>query len=100
MPLAVAHEINTPIQYVSDSVYFLKSAFEDLVPLVLRFQALAGVLRSTGASEAADEIDRAWEAADAAFIVEQAPSAIPADARRHRARHGHRPCDEGLRASW
>ena len=25
----IAHEINTPIQYVGDSVYFLRSAFED-----------------------------------------------------------------------
>jgi two-component system NtrC family sensor kinase len=27
----IAHEINTPIQYISDSVYFLGSAFDDLV---------------------------------------------------------------------
>ncbi len=26
----IAHEINTPIQYVGDSVYFLRSAFEDI----------------------------------------------------------------------
>ena len=26
----IAHEINTPTQYVSDSIYFLKEAFEDL----------------------------------------------------------------------
>jgi two-component system NtrC family sensor kinase len=26
----VAHEINTPIQYVGDSVQFLHSAYEDL----------------------------------------------------------------------
>jgi signal transduction histidine kinase len=30
----IAHEINTPIQYVSDSVQFLKSAFADLLPVV------------------------------------------------------------------
>ena len=30
----VAHEINTPIQYVSDSVQFLKSAFGDLLGMV------------------------------------------------------------------
>lgn len=29
----LAHEINTPIQYVADSVYFLRSAFEDLAKL-------------------------------------------------------------------
>jgi PAS domain S-box-containing protein len=30
----VAHEINTPIQYVGDSVQFLRSAFDDLIRLV------------------------------------------------------------------
>ena len=30
----VAHEINTPIQFVSDSAYFLQTAFEDLLAFV------------------------------------------------------------------
>ena len=30
----IAHEINTPIQYVGDSVYFLRSACEDLTQLL------------------------------------------------------------------
>jgi PAS domain S-box-containing protein len=30
----VAHEINTPIQYVGDSVQFLRSAYEDLTKLI------------------------------------------------------------------
>jgi two-component system NtrC family sensor kinase len=30
----IAHEINTPIQYVGDSVYFLRSAFDDLAKLI------------------------------------------------------------------
>ena len=32
----IAHEINTPIQYVGDSVYFLRSAFDDLDKLFER----------------------------------------------------------------
>lgn len=35
----IAHEINTPIQYVGDSVYFLRSAFEDLDKL---FEGMTG----------------------------------------------------------
>ncbi len=30
----VAHEINTPIQFLSDSAYFLRSAFDDLIEYV------------------------------------------------------------------
>lgn len=39
----LAHEINTPIQYVGDSVYFLRSAFDDLAKL---FNACRDVLNS------------------------------------------------------
>ena len=35
----IAHEINTPIQYVSDSVQFLKSAFVDLLSVVKTLDA-------------------------------------------------------------
>jgi PAS domain S-box-containing protein len=34
----IAHEINTPIQYVGDSVYFLRSAFEDLSKLSVAYR--------------------------------------------------------------
>lgn len=30
----VAHEINTPMQYISDNVYFLRDAFADLIAIV------------------------------------------------------------------
>jgi PAS domain S-box-containing protein len=40
----IAHEINTPIQYVGDSVHFLRSAFDDLDKLFdASHQALAGL---------------------------------------------------------
>lgn len=39
----LAHEINTPIQYVGDSVYFLRSAFDDLAKL---FNACRDALNS------------------------------------------------------
>ena len=37
----IAHEINTPIQYVGDSVHFLRSAFDDLDKL---FAGMSGAL--------------------------------------------------------
>jgi signal transduction histidine kinase len=72
----VAHEINTPIQYISDSVHFLEGAFDDLLPLLSRVQALAPLLRSKGAPEAAADLEGAWHAADAEFILEQVPSSL------------------------
>jgi signal transduction histidine kinase len=35
----IAHEINTPIQYVGDSIYFLRQAFEDMMRLVDGYRA-------------------------------------------------------------
>jgi len=34
----VAHEINTPVQFVSDSVFFVRDAFHDLVPVFAALQ--------------------------------------------------------------
>ena len=55
----IAHEINTPIQYISDSVYFLQSAFSDLLrvlPIV--------------PTDAVDSV------VDLAFLREEIPQAI------------------------
>jgi signal transduction histidine kinase len=40
----IAHEINTPIQYVGDSVHFLRSAFEDLDKLINGSRSAMGML--------------------------------------------------------
>jgi PAS domain S-box-containing protein len=40
----IAHEINTPIQYVGDSVHFLRSAFDDLERLLDGAQSSIGLL--------------------------------------------------------
>ena len=44
----VAHEINTPVQYVSDNVTFLRSAFDTLVNLVDRSLRLLTQIRDSG----------------------------------------------------
>ena len=72
----VAHEINTPIQYVSDSVHFLQGAFDDLMPMLARIQPLAGLLEHAGEAAAATELRQGWDTADGDFIVEQIPRAF------------------------
>jgi signal transduction histidine kinase len=56
----IAHEINTPIQYITDSVNFLGSAFEELLTFVVTDQAMEQ-------SSQADEIK---------FLREEVPRAI------------------------
>ena len=56
----IAHEINTPIQYISDSVHFLGSAFGDLLAIVAGYEPL-------------DNMD---SAANLPFLREEVPGAI------------------------
>jgi signal transduction histidine kinase len=72
----IAHEINTPIQYVGDSLHFLRSAFEDVSPLLSQLESLARTLRAAGETDTARRIEAAWEAADADFLREQIPRAL------------------------
>ena len=53
----LAHEINTPIQYVGDSVHFLRSAFDDLSKLFHGYRDALKGLQSTQTHAAAQLAD-------------------------------------------
>ena len=72
----VAHEINTPIQYVGDSLHFLRSACHDIVPMLARLRGAGELARQGRADEIAAEIDAAWEEADAEFLLGNIPKAL------------------------
>ena len=76
----IAHEINTPIQFVNDSMYFLGEAARDLLVVVDKFGALqreveAGRDRQalTAALEAASLAQRE---ADLPYLIENVPAAF------------------------
>ncbi|HEY8927419.1 MAG TPA: ATP-binding protein [Polyangia bacterium] len=73
----VAHEINTPIQFVNDSVHFIRDAATDLTGLILKYQA---VLRAVVAGapcerEAADATDQE-SAIEVGYLLENLPPAL------------------------
>jgi PAS domain S-box-containing protein len=73
----VAHEINTPIQFVGDSVDFLEDAFTDLQSLVERYRAVIEVAASGPAGAATRaEVAKADTAFDLDYLVEKVPEAI------------------------
>jgi PAS domain S-box-containing protein len=76
----VAHEINTPVQFVSDSVHFLREAANDMFELVKTLQGLkAQVEQGAGASEIAAAVSAATEAAERAdldYLRENVPPAF------------------------
>ncbi len=73
----VAHEINTPIQYVGDNLRALSDSFADLNALVAKYRELAELVRSGGhAPEAIGAIDAAEQDYDLQYILEDTPRAI------------------------
>lgn len=73
----VAHEINTPIQYVGDSVQFLRSAYEDLIRLI---DSLQEKIESVPAGPTRDalqiDLSALLEKHDVDFIRSEVPRAF------------------------
>jgi signal transduction histidine kinase len=73
----VAHEINTPVQFVSDSVHFLRDATTDLMTMIGHLREVeTSVLNGTPSMEAAEAAAYAAETADLPYLVEHMPKAI------------------------
>jgi signal transduction histidine kinase len=73
----VAHEINTPAQFVSDSMQFLKDGLRDLFVLVARYRDLhRAVLNGEPAAEEAAKVSAAERDADLEYLIEHVPGAI------------------------
>jgi signal transduction histidine kinase len=73
----IAHEINTPVQFVGDTVHFLQSAFSDVMALV---EAQAEVARAAVAGSVDPALLRraaeAEEIADIEYLAERVPAAF------------------------
>ena len=73
----IAHEINTPTQYIGDNVRFLKDAFQDLTGLLANYnRLLAAAQGNTLSGETVKEITAAVELTDAGYLLEEIPKAI------------------------
>ncbi len=73
----IAHEINTPIQYVGDNLRFLQDTYQDVTRLMEKFRQLQqeskqGEINST----LTEEIDRLAEEIDFEFLWEEIPRAL------------------------
>ena len=66
----VAHEINTPVQFVSDSVHFIREAMGELAALIQRYRGVP-----TSAAEAA-ALAQAERDADLDYLLENVPKAL------------------------
>ncbi|MFZ3263919.1 MAG: PAS domain S-box protein [Terriglobales bacterium] len=73
----IAHEINTPTQYIGDNVSFLSEAFEDLRKLVADYERLMAAAKDNViSSEIVEEIRSAVERVDCGYLLEEIPKAL------------------------
>jgi len=73
----VAHEINTPVQFVGDSLQFLRDSTGDLLALLDKLQELRRVvLAGTPISEVIEEVRIAEDDADLPYLRENMPAAF------------------------
>ncbi len=73
----IAHEINTPIQYVGDSVEFLRSAVASIDVVLEQYrQELHGQSETASAGGMLDRLQAAEEAAELAFLRSEMPRAF------------------------
>jgi PAS domain S-box-containing protein len=73
----IAHEINTPTQYVGDNIRFLQEAFRDLSRILNRYAELAKDLKTgSAAAEHFDRLEAAIREADLGYLMDEIPLAI------------------------
>ena len=73
----IAHEINTPAQYVGDNLHFLSQSFADLRTLLERYrEAVAAIPATPEGKETLEALRTAEDEIDVTFVDENATSAF------------------------
>lgn len=73
----IAHEINTPIQYVGDNTRFVQSACEDITAILEVCQSLIGDSEAQGDFAAKTvQLQETMDDADVEYLIEEIPTAI------------------------
>ncbi len=73
----IAHEINTPTQYVGDNIRFLKESFGELMGIISKLTELLKAVREGAVTEELiAEVEEAVRSADMEFLAEEVPKAI------------------------
>jgi two-component system, NtrC family, sensor kinase len=73
----IAHEINTPVQYVGDNTQFVKDSFDELTPVLNTCQLWQESYSDKGVSpEMNKQMAEVIEAADIEYLLEEIPKAL------------------------
>ncbi|HTV10750.1 MAG TPA: PAS domain-containing protein [Acidimicrobiales bacterium] len=72
----VAHEINTPVQFIADNLQFLQDSFEVLRKVIEAHKEALEALPPGVANEAKNALREVEQQADLAFLEEEVPNAV------------------------
>jgi PAS domain S-box-containing protein len=78
----IAHEINTPIQYIGDNVRFMKDAFQDIKKLLANYERLLSAAHDKSLSRETIQLveveaaERAVKSVDVGYLLEEIPKAV------------------------
>lgn len=73
----IAHEINTPTQYIGDNTRFLQDSFQQLTVVLQQYHSVIMVLKDRElASDIIVDLESALEKADLKYMLEEIPKAI------------------------
>jgi signal transduction histidine kinase len=73
----IAHEINTPIQFIGDNTRFLQGTFAAFQSLLAKYQGVVDAAAAGSVSpNLVGEVREAIEAADLEFLVEETPKSL------------------------
>jgi len=73
----IAHEINTPIQFIGSNLSFLQESFQDILRLMTAYNTLKDAIRSgSSLDELLAETDRIEQSIDLAYLQEDVPQAF------------------------
>ena len=73
----IAHEINTPIQFIGDNLHFLNTSFAEILPLLpLDTESVETTACQHGETDSSKGTDSTSEYVDREFLTEEIPSAI------------------------
>ncbi len=73
----IAHEINTPIQYISDNMQFLKDSLKDVLYLLNKSVSVVQAVKTDSISQTSiNEIEHIIKDTDSDYLISEIPRAI------------------------
>ncbi len=73
----LAHEINTPTQYIGDNTQFIKENFNDIIKVTKEYEKLLNAIKSNSLTpELVSEVEKSTQQIDLEYLIEEIPVAF------------------------